>query len=392
MNSVFRSAAPCAGPMTAALARYSRLTPRFYGYQGGAMRLLLALAALGAVHPAAAQARDATSPPSTAPRSCSPSFRRRRPAAGPEAPTVLEGPAGAGSRDTNQDGASDESTGNVGIGPLRKAGFNVLDLGPARVRQLGRHRRGRLAGRRGPRRSALIDWLAHQPEVQLDDAEPRPAHGHGRRLLRRRHPARDRRASTAGSTRSRRSSPGTRCSQSLYKEETFKSGWSSAALRARRSARTAAWTRTSLRRSPRAYPTGTLTPATKAWFAARGPGDLVERDHACRPCSIEGTADTLFTLQEAIENYAILLGERRAHEDDVVLRRARRVPDRRRADRAHRGRGRRLAAAVRGRQTPRWTQARVRVAGRRRVWRSADDYPRARRRAGRGDRLRHAGR
>ena len=41
-------------------------------------------------------------------------------------PTVLEGHGWGGSRDTNPASASDEATGNVGVGALRKAGFNVL--------------------------------------------------------------------------------------------------------------------------------------------------------------------------------------------------------------------------------------------------------------------------
>ena len=45
---------------------------------------------------------------------------------GGKAPTILEGHGWGGSRETNQDAASDEATGNVGVGALRKAGFNVL--------------------------------------------------------------------------------------------------------------------------------------------------------------------------------------------------------------------------------------------------------------------------
>jgi ABC-2 type transport system ATP-binding protein len=51
--------------------------------------------------------------------------------------------------------------------------------------------------------------------------------------------------------------------------------------------------------------TGEFTPADQAFFAAAGPGDLIEQIHI--PTLImEGTDDTLFTLHEAIENYAQL--------------------------------------------------------------------------------------
>jgi ABC-2 type transport system ATP-binding protein len=53
--------------------------------------------------------------------------------------------------------------------------------------------------------------------------------------------------------------------------------------------------------------TGTITPAERAWFAARGPGDLVSRIKV-PTLIIQGTVDTLFTLQEGVENYEILKG------------------------------------------------------------------------------------
>ena len=72
--------------------------------------------------------------------------------------------------------------------------------------------------------------------------------------------------------------------------------------------------------------TGTITPAERQWFAARGPGDLVSHIHI-PTLIVQGTVDTLFTLQEGVENYEILRNERRAHLHDLVLRGPRRVPD-----------------------------------------------------------------
>jgi ABC-2 type transport system ATP-binding protein len=45
---------------------------------------------------------------------------------GGKAPTILEGHGWGDSREINPEATSDETTGNVGVGALRKAGFNVL--------------------------------------------------------------------------------------------------------------------------------------------------------------------------------------------------------------------------------------------------------------------------
>ena len=61
------------------------------------------------------------------------------------------------------------------------------DLGRARVRPVGRHRRGRLQGLRGPRRQALSTSSPSSP--RRSSTAGRPARRHVRRQLRRRHPA-----------------------------------------------------------------------------------------------------------------------------------------------------------------------------------------------------------
>ena len=83
----------------------------------------LSLSRLLLIAPAAAHARDATITSFDGTQivlSFHPSPN------GGKAPTILEGHGWAGSRQTDPDAASDEATGNVGVGPLRKAGFNVL--------------------------------------------------------------------------------------------------------------------------------------------------------------------------------------------------------------------------------------------------------------------------
>jgi ABC-2 type transport system ATP-binding protein len=51
--------------------------------------------------------------------------------------------------------------------------------------------------------------------------------------------------------------------------------------------------------------TGTLTDADVGYFASRGPGALVGQVHV-PTFLMQGTVDTLFTLQEAVDNFDIL--------------------------------------------------------------------------------------
>src|SRR3954449_11887360 len=93
---------------------------------------------------------------------------------GSRAPTVLEGHGWGGSRDTDPDSTSSESTGNVGLGPLRRAGFNVLTWDARGFGNSGGTVEVDAPDVEGRDVSALIDWLAQQPEAQLDKAgDPR---------------------------------------------------------------------------------------------------------------------------------------------------------------------------------------------------------------------------
>ena len=51
--------------------------------------------------------------------------------------------------------------------------------------------------------------------------------------------------------------------------------------------------------------TGSISAADAAWFARRGPGALVSKIRV-PTLFLQGTVDTLFTLDEAIANYKIL--------------------------------------------------------------------------------------
>ena len=176
-----------------------------------------------------------------------------------KAPTILQGHGWGGSRQTNPEAASDEATGNVGVGALRKAGFNVLTWDSARVRRLRRHGHRRLARRRGARRAGAAR-LARQAARGAARQGRRPARRHDRRLLRGRDRARHRRARQAH----RRDRPDHRLAQPDYARSTRRRRSRAAGrpllvrARACRPPR-AAWTRTSRPRSPPALTTGTLS-------------------------------------------------------------------------------------------------------------------------------------
>ena len=160
---------------------------------------------------------------------------------------------------------------------------------------------------------ALISYVARQPEAQLDRAgDPRvgmsgASYGGGIQLV-----------TAALDSRLDAIAPDIAWHSlvtSLYKAQSPKSGWGTRAVRARRRG---------LARSRASPPgeTGNLDPhITSAytsglaygqfsdedvqWFASRGPGALVDQIRI-PTLLIQGTADTLFTLDEATTNYKIL--------------------------------------------------------------------------------------
>jgi ABC-2 type transport system ATP-binding protein len=266
--------------------------------------LVLAVAAL-LLAPAAAQARDATITSFDGTQIVLSFFAAEGLQAGQKAPTVLEGHGWAGSRDTDENSASSEQTGNVGLGPLRRAGFNVLTWDARGFGSSGGTVEVDSPEAEARDVSALIDWLAKQPEAQLDaPGDPRVgmtgvSYAGGIELVT---APRDKRIDAIAPIIAWHS-----LLTSLYKDEIVKGGWSSALY--------AAGVPTSHNRlDPHiasaftsGVSTGHLSADDRAWFASRGPGDAVG-DIRIPTFLVEGTADTLFTLHEAIENYAVLRG------------------------------------------------------------------------------------
>lgn len=233
-------------------------------------------------------------------------------AAGERAPTVLIGPGWSSGRDTDPDSASNDLFGMTGTGAFRRAGYNVLTWDPRGFGESGGTVQVDSPEYEGRDVQALIDYVARQPEAQLDrPGDPRAgmsgaSYGGGIQLVT---AAIDPRLDAIAPVIAWHS-----LVTSLYKAQSPKAGWGSALF--------ALGVQGSTIPGLPAGETGNLDPhITSAytsglaygefsdedvnWFAARGPGALVERIRT-PTLLIQGTVDTLFTLDEAVRNYRIL--------------------------------------------------------------------------------------
>jgi ABC-2 type transport system ATP-binding protein len=236
-------------------------------------------------------------------------------AAGAKAPTVLVTHGWGGTRDATGDGATSEAIGNVGAGPLRRAGYNVLTWDSRGFGQSGGVVTVDHKDNEGRDVQALLDFVAQQPEAQLDGPGDPRAGMHG--------------ASYAGGIELVSAAIDRRIDvitpviawhsllTSLYKEETVKGGWS-AVLYAGGLPTSAllgvvgpAGIQTGnldphiTSAFVQGAATGTLSAEDRAWFDSRGPTALV-RQIRVPTLLVQGTADTLFTPSEAVRNYMIL--------------------------------------------------------------------------------------
>ena len=225
--------------------------------------------------------------------------------AGQRAPTILNGPGMPLPGATNLDGALlddviTDAVGQVSIATLRRAGYNVVTWDPR-----GEYNSGGVLELNSPDFeardvSAIISWVATQPEAQLDSKvglDPRMgmagvSYGGGIQLVT---AAIDQRVDAIVPTIAWNT-----LNSSLYKNEAFKSSWGTIL--------TAALLLTGARANPRILPgaiygdlTGMLTQADQDLLAERGVGAprfLV--DNITAPTLlIQGTVDTILTLQEA---------------------------------------------------------------------------------------------
>ncbi len=238
-------------------------------------------------------------------------------APGAKAPTILMTHGWAGNRDADGTGGTSETTGNVGAAPLRKAGFNVLTWDSRGFGQSGGTVTVDYKDNEGRDVQALIDYLAKQPEALLDGPGDPRVGMHG--------------ASYAGGIELVAAGFERRIDAiapdiawhslltSLYKEDTIKGGW--AALLYAAGVPSSGLDGVGSPAGPQTgnldphitsafvsgASTGKLSAEDRAWFDSRGPTSLVDAIRV-PTLLVQGTADTLFTLDESMTNYRILRG------------------------------------------------------------------------------------
>jgi ABC-2 type transport system ATP-binding protein len=235
---------------------------------------------------------------------------------GQRAPTVLMTHGWGGSRETDENAASSESVGSTGVGPLRKAGFNVLTWDSRGFGESGGTVEVDSKDFEGRDASALIDWLAKQPEAQLDKPGDPRVGMHG--------------ASYAGGIEWVAAAIDKRIDAiapaiswhslltALYRDDTAKTGWGTVlygggaptATFAGAVAPGGAQTGTLDPHITSAFASGAATgrfsPSDRAWFDSRGPSDALVNQVRVPTLMLQGTADTLFTTSESVRNEAIL--------------------------------------------------------------------------------------
>lgn len=277
-----------------------------------------ALMAAGVLVPSAA-ARDAIVPSfDGAPLSVS-FFPAEGLPAGKRAPTILQTHGWGLRRERDQNGASLAAFGQVGVGPLRRAGFNVLTWDSRGFGESGGTVSVDYKDLEGRDVQTLIGWLAGQPEAQLDAAgDPRVGmHGvsyaGGIELVA---AGIDRRIDAIAPSIAWHS-----LLTALYRDELAKGGWGAAL--AGLGLPTATFEGLL---SPAGPQSGTLDPhimsgltsglstgkfsaEDRAWFDSRGPTSLVDAIRV-PTLLVQGTADTLFTPSEAMRNHEILTRNR----------------------------------------------------------------------------------
>jgi ABC-2 type transport system ATP-binding protein len=220
------------------------------------------------------------------------------PAVTRRAPTILMGPGWGSGGETNT--SSKGVLGVASIRDLRDAGYNVLTWDPRGFGNSSGTIEVDSAAAEGRDVQRIIDWVAAQPGVQLDSAgDPRmgmvgASYGGGIQLVT---AAIDCRVDAIVPSWAWHS-----LMSSLYKAATVKSGWSTLLYATAASRQLDPHIRSAYRAGTT---TGVLAADDIAWFAQRGPGDLVSRIRV-PTLLIQGTVDTLFTLDEAVANYRIL--------------------------------------------------------------------------------------
>ncbi len=213
-------------------------------------------------------------------------------------PTVLMGPGWGQAGDTDVNGSSIQ--GVLSINQLLQAGFNVLTWDPRGFGHSGGQVEVDSPNYEAKDVSAIIDWVAQQPGVEVDrPGVPRigmvgASYGGGIQFIT---AAQDCRVDAIAPTIAWNS-----LVTSLYKYQTPKAGWSNILAEVGGSARLNPIITAS---DSQMNSEGTISQSSVDFFAARGPAPLLPRVHV-PTLILQGTVDNLFTLQEGVANYVSL--------------------------------------------------------------------------------------
>jgi ABC-2 type transport system ATP-binding protein len=212
-------------------------------------------------------------------------------------PTVLMGPGWGMSGETK---SSQGLLGGQPISNLNDAGYNVLTWDPRGFGQSTGTIEVDSASYEGRDVSRLIDWVATLPGVELDGpGDPRMgmvggSYGGGIQFTT---AARDCRVDAIVPEIAWHS-----LATSLDKANTPKTGWSDLLYVAAPSNHLDPHITQAYQDQ---HATGLISATDRQWFVDRGPADLM-RDVKIPTLILQGTVDTLFTLDEAVANYQIL--------------------------------------------------------------------------------------
>ncbi len=218
------------------------------------------------------------------------------------APTVLMGPGWGSPGDT--DTKTVGILGALNIATLWKAGYNVLTWDPRGFGKSTGTVEIDSVDAEARDVEQLIDWVSTRPQAELDATrDPRVgmvggSYGGGIQFVT---AAIDCRIDAIVPVIAWHS-----LTTSLFKADTPKTGWANI-LSAAAANRSVDAHITSSNASSAA--TGTISADDAAWFASRGPGDLISKIKV-PTLLIQSTVDTLFTLDEAVTNYGILTADK----------------------------------------------------------------------------------
>jgi ABC-2 type transport system ATP-binding protein len=230
---------------------------------------------------------------------------------GRRAPTVLVGPGWSSPGDTDPNSESSDQVGLIGLGPLRRAGYNVLTWDPRGFGQSGGESKVDSVHFEARDVQAIVDYLARRGDVRLERrGDPvvgmaGASYGGGIQFV---IAAIDRRVDAIAPTIAWHT-----LVRSLFTNGDVKSGWGSAlcglgqvnglapGLIAPGGFQTGSVDPHVTSACVQGTTTGQVSQENIEWFRDRGPLGLVRRIRV-PSLLIQGSVDTLFTLQEAIDN------------------------------------------------------------------------------------------